>query len=147
MLRIFLLFVFSFSSIAATIEIQHPCDNSLSFSENIPLNGVKSVGDLTVELLENKIIPFQGSSKGINSIFNSPIGDQALYVLSDFEMYAFGWCYKVNEIAPELFPDEVFIKIGDQITWWFGYAHYKKGQWIAQCKQPSQAIRALFCPL
>ena len=61
---------------------------------------------------------------------------KAIEIVSENEMYAYGWCYSVNGFEPNVYPHEVFINPegDDQIIWWFGFAHYLNGQWLSMCE-------------
>ena len=103
-----------------------------------------SVGSVTLEALTNLGVPFQGSEHGIHSIRNTVTGDDALEVISDREMRAYGWCYRLNGVEPDLFPDQVFVQSdADVIDWFFGFAHYKDGNWVTYCT-PTQTIRPTY---
>lgn len=105
----------------------------------------QSVGDISIQALQDNNIPFQGISQGINSILNTPTGLEALDVVSDTEMFAYGWCYSINGYEPDKFPNEVYVQETDHILWWFGFARYKDGQWISQCKPSSKRRLTQYC--
>jgi len=95
--------------------------------------------------LQEHSIPFLGNELAMNSIFNTPVGLEAIEVISDTEMLAHGWCFSVNGQFQELFPGQVELEDGDEILWWFGFASFKDGIWMSQC-EPSYARRpAQFC--
>lgn len=130
---------------AQTLTIIKPCSNQVAYSKTIDLDKEISVGEFTVKnLLEDQVI-FQGTERGINSIYNTPVSLDAMEVISDTEMFAYGWCYKVNGFEPNLYPHEFTIKQNDQVVWWFGYAHYKDGNWITQCDPSHLRAHSQFC--
>lgn len=93
-----------------------------------------NLGALTVKALDLLKIPYLGNERGIHTIFNTPVGDEALEIISDREMKAYGWCFTVNDRLEEVYPDEIDIyedKVN--IHWFYGYAHYLAGEWIGQC--------------
>lgn len=91
----------------------------------------QTAGQVTVHFLEKNQIPFVGDADGIVSIYS--LGSD-LEVLSDTEMKAYGWCYSVNGVVPEDFVHKINItESNTEIIWFYGYAHYKLGEWIAQC--------------
>jgi hypothetical protein len=50
-------------------------------------------------------------------------------------MKAYGWCFRLNGEVPELMANEVTdLRENDVIEWYYAYAHYRGGQWIAQCR-------------
>lgn len=143
-----LLFIYFYQVFALDMTIEHPCNPQQSLKDIISIQDKNiSVGEITTRYLISKKISYSGNERGINSIFDTPTGDDALYLINDGELYAFGWCYSVNEITPELFPDSFIVKQNDQIHWWFGVAHYSYGEWVSQCRKLSHNQRALICPL
>lgn len=138
-------FIYSVLSIAGEISFIGPCNSKPMVKKTISFDGDVSVGEVTILFLQDHNIDFIGTSQGLNSIFNSPVGDEALEILSDTELKAYGWCYSVNGIEPSTYPNEVKLKKSDKILWWFGYAHYKKGSWISQCTPSYLNPSKLFC--
>lgn len=123
----------SFSALAYEISFVGPCSNTPIIEDKI---GAKfaTVGDLTVHFLNKNNIPFKGSERGILSVFNSPYGDDAVEVISDTELRAYGWCYFVNDMGPDVFADEYPLDASvKKIEWLFGFAHYKDGVWLTSC--------------
>ena len=132
------------SAQAAQLTINLPCsDEILRFSAETRAD--QSVGDLSVKIFKAHQIPFQGTAMGMNSILETPTGSEALDIVSDSEMFAYGWCYSINGYEPELFPNEIQVSDNDHIVWWFGYAHYKEGQWISQCEPSSTRRLSTYC--
>ena len=133
----------SFSAFAAQLDIIGACSKKpvLSFQAS---DQFETVGDLTVHILTKNRIPFQGNERGMNSILNSPLGLDALEVLSDTQMRSYGWCFKVNGKVPEDFASEIYLKDGDHIEWFFSYAWYDKG-WISMCNPAYEVKSTLFC--
>ncbi len=128
-----LLFLIQTSIFGANLSIVGPCEETPAFEESLDSLPGESVGAYTIRFLENFKISYVGSDRGINSILNSPIGLDAMEVISDREMMAYGWCYSVNGVSPEVYPDEMILSENDEVLWWFGYAHYLEGEWITQC--------------
>jgi hypothetical protein len=98
----------------------------------------ETVGDFTIYLLQKNRIPHLGNERAINSIFHTPVGMDALEVVSDTQMRAYGWCYKVNGEVFEKFAEEVYLNDSDDIEWFFAYAWYDKG-WVSMCN-PAYAV-------
>lgn len=147
MLRI-ILFIVTVSLVpcahAAQVRVQNPCAENTWLNVTISTEIGRSVGSVTVEALTNLGVPFQGSEQGIRSIRNTVKGDDAIEVISDREMRAYGWCYHLNGVEPDLFPDQVFVRSdADVIYWFFGFAHYKDGNWVTYCT-PTQTIRPIY---
>ena len=130
---------------AGTISFIGPCSKEPIFERSFSLEKKSNVGKLTIEILEAEGIPYLGTELGINSIFNTATGQEAIEIISDQEMLAYGWCYKVNDFEPGDYPNQVLIEEADNLTWWFGYAHYKNGEWIAQCNPSYLRKSPVFC--
>ncbi len=104
----------------------------------------RNVGELTVATLAKFGIPHEGTEEGLASAFSTPTGKGALEVVSDIELRAYGWCYSVDGVAPEVYPNEIAITpTTKSIVWHFGFARYYKGEWITQCT-PAHTIRPAF---
>lgn len=128
---------------ALEISFVGPCDKKPIIKEVVS-NKFQTVGDLTIHFLNKNRIAYQGSERGINTVFNTPMGDNALEVISDSEMRAYGWCYFVDNLGPDEFADEY--PLNDKIKkveWVFGFAHYKNGEWISNCT-PAFTIKPAF---
>ena len=74
---------------------------------------------------------------GVDSI--TPIGQSELGFfmeeLNDKELRAYGWCYSVDGVTPELLADEYILSgTESKITWYFGYASRVLGHWVSQCQ-------------
>lgn len=145
---IFILMVTSAKVFAATLEIIGACDETPVFSTifSIRVQDSKSIGKVSVDIFDQNYIPYLGTEEGMNSILNTPVGKDAIEVISSTEYLAYGWCYKVNDIEPGEYPHEIVAKNNDSIVWWFGYARYKDGQWIEQCTPSHVRKSAKFCP-
>tara|TARA_R110002049_G_scaffold118674_2_gene272698 strand:+ start:39 stop:455 length:417 start_codon:yes stop_codon:yes gene_type:complete len=132
-ISLILFLTLSLNSYATLSLVSH--DGTQAF--NLPLKQSdigKSIGQLTVEMLDLYQIDYQGSELGLNSVLNSPLGTDAFIIISQNEMKSYGWCYSYNGIVPEVYPNEIEIKsIQDRIEWFWGYAHYLNGKWISQC--------------
>lgn len=106
----------------------------------------KNVGELTVQTLTNLNIPFKGSAEGLASAFGTPTGSDALEVVSNEEMRAHGWCFSVDGVSPEVYPNEIAITAEtEQITWHFGFARFYRGEWVTQCTPSYTVISDLLC--
>lgn len=110
-------------------------DNTSSLNYQFKASDVgSSIGELTIRMLDEYQVPYLGSEQGFNSILNSPTGLDAMVIISDSEMKAYGWCFEINGEIPEVYPNEVFINsTSDNVLWFWGYAHYKNSEWVAQC--------------
>lgn len=130
---------------AGTISFIGPCDKKPLFTTELKNIEGESVGYITIKTLKAYSIPFKGTEQSLSSIFNTPIGLDAMEILSDTEMLAHGWCYSVNGFEPGTYPNEIILKKNDHILWWFGHAHYNQGKWITQCTPSYQRRSAQIC--
>ena len=138
-----LLFIASMNLKAVEITFIGPCDEDFIMKKNVS-EAYRNVGELTIGTLKKFNIPFIGTPEGISSIFETPIGDRALEVVSDIEMRAYGWCYSVDGFSPELYPHQVPVYSHTKsIVWHYGFARYYKGQWVTQCT-PAHTIKPKF---
>ena len=131
MLKIFLAVLLSFSSVQAVTVKVIGKNGEVLFSGTNESSLPKTVGQVSVEFFEQNQIPFVGDIDGIVSIYGL---SSDLDIISDTDMKAYGWCYSVNDIVPEDFVHK--INITEQTTeliWFYAYAYYKAGEWIAQC--------------
>lgn len=146
MFKIITLFLISSSVFGASLTIIGPCEETPLFKQEVLFQDTDTVGSLTIKTLELNKIPFQGTEVGINSIFKTPTGLDALEVISETEMMAYGWCYSINGLEPNVFPNEIPIsQNSDKILWWYGYAHFKDGNWISQCEPSFKRKPSQFC--
>jgi hypothetical protein len=130
-----LLFSLISSSHAVTWQVHRPCDSSIAYQGDKKLNLEKSAGQHSVNLFELAGIEFQGNEMGMNSIMGTPTGMQALEVLSDTEMRSYGWCYQVNGFGPSTLPGNFYFNSQeDHLTWVYGFAHFKDGEWLSYCE-------------
>lgn len=145
-MKLLLISLLSFASIskAAQLSIVGPCQPEPVFKQNISLKPGTSLGDWTIQSLQENKIPFEGSASGIRSIYDSPTGDAALEVLSETEMRAYGWCVSINGEQPGVMPDQVILTDpNSEVVWFYAYTLYDRGQWKDVCT-PSHLIRSHF---
>jgi hypothetical protein len=135
-MRILFIFVLCLNAQAATLTFLNPCSEDIFLQSSLKEKNL-SLGLATVKVLESEQVNFIGSEIGIHTLLGTPAGEQALEIVSREEMYAYGWCYSVNNELFEFFPHQIELKEDDQVTWWFGFAHYKRGEWLSQCERAS----------
>ena len=131
-----------------SISVIGACDEEFLISNsynNIPNNW--SVGDLTINFLNESNIPYQGTRESIGQMLEIPSDSSELIVISDTEMLAYGWCYKINGVAPESYPHQVEVLPGDTVLWYFAYSRYLNGKWVSQCVPSYQKPRQEFCDI
>lgn len=90
-----------------------------------------TVGDVSVDVLEAFEVPYKGGSFGFSEI--AGLG-QDIDVISDTEMKAYGWCFSLDGVVPETMADQTPLSgHAGVLEWYYGFAHYKNGEWVAQC--------------
>lgn len=131
-----LIFLYSLTSYSVEIEvIGH--NNEVLLQSTISKELPSSVGEITVEVFDEFQVPYEGSIYGISKIYEL---DQYLDIISNVEMKAYGWCFSLDGVTVETLTDETLVESPDAIIrWYYAYAHYDSGEWIAQCV-PSQKI-------
>jgi hypothetical protein len=143
--KISTLFLFCLNISAVNFSIIGPCSDKPVFNTQVKATSI-SVGKLTENILIENKIQFLGSDYGVSQIFNSPIGTDAMEILSDTKMRAHGWCYSVDGNIPELLMNEVILDGQEKnITWFMGYSTYVgnmqtgEHEWVGQC-EPSYEL-------
>jgi hypothetical protein len=132
--------VLSVNAFAVEISFTGPCDKKPLLVGTLG-NKFETVGDMTVQFLKKNNVAYQGSERGINTVFGTVTGDAALEVISDTEMRSYGWCYFVDGMGPDVFADEYPMDDSiKKIQWIFGFAHYKNGEWISNCT-PAHTVK------
>jgi hypothetical protein len=140
---IFILF-FIMSASALEISFIGPCDEVPLLVDHVPAEA--TVGDVTVSYLVEKQIPFVGSAQGIGSLFNTPMGLEAIEVISDTQMRAYGWCYFVDGVGPDILANEYPLDSSVQkLEWIFGYADYDSGEWTSYCRPAYRITPEFLC--
>jgi hypothetical protein len=129
----------SFPSFALTYEIVGPCSEKPVYEGGVPASGM-SAGKATLQILEKNRAPYRGTEAGIHSILNTPEGDEAIEVISDREMRAYGWCYEVDGTQPNVMPDQFRLKGSEHLKWFYAFSHYKNGQWLTYC-EPAYTVK------
>ncbi len=95
-----------------------------------------SVGAITHAILvrslaQGYVQQYQGSDSGVLSI--NGLGS-ALEVLSDTQMNAYGWCYRIDGKLPGIYANQYQLTGEEtQIEWFYGYAHLEEKDWTSMC--------------
>jgi hypothetical protein len=146
LLLICLALTYSYNVSSITFEVVGPCNEKAEFMGASEVDLAQNVGLASIELFQKNKIPFTGSAEGMSSILNTPTGLEAIEVLSDTKMRAYGWCFSVNDFIPDVLSNEVFFtKQNDHLRWFYAYSTYDQGVWLDYCV-PSYRIRAeQFC--
>lgn len=140
------LFLLSFDSLALSLDVVGPCSTAPVFQTQFNLSSApQTLGHATIEILTLHHVPFDGTDAGIRSILKTPTGDDALEVISDREMRAYGWCVQIDGRQPKAMPDQVSLNGSEHVRWYYGYAHYLSGKWISYCEPAFNVKPASLC--
>ena len=137
----------SLNCFAISFEVIGPCSSTPQYEGNFLVSDLSlSVGKTSVLIFDQNKIPYIGSEEGFSSILNTPIGMESIEVISETKMRAYGWCYSVNGVGPDVLADKYyFTNDSDKLVWFFAYSTYDNGNWIDYCV-PSYKIKApQFC--
>jgi hypothetical protein len=131
---ILLLSSISHLSFALEFQVLDPCSGKVVLSEQHGSSNA-SVGELSERVLTRTFGDFIGSSLGVNTMLGTPIGQEALEIISRREMRSYGWCYAVDGVVPEVYPlNFPLSNVQKSVQWFFGYAFYDSGEWLTQCE-------------
>lgn len=145
-LVLFILMTFSLTTEAITYSVTGPCSKKPLNSGEVEIDLNSNLGVISMALFDQAKIPYDGSELGMSSIHGTPVGLDAIEVLSDTKMRAYGWCFSINGFIPDTLSNEVFFKAqSDHLMWFFAYSTYDQGVWTDYCV-PSYEIKAeQFC--
>lgn len=132
-------------SFGASVSVIAPCEELPSLVYEKEETDSLNIGTLTVLAFNELEIDYIGNAHGMNSILNSPTGMDAMEIISDKEMFAYGWCFSVNGQSPAVYADEVQAQDSDEVLWWYGFAHYNSGKWLSMCTPSYLRQDSLFC--
>jgi hypothetical protein len=137
----------SLAGMAFDIQFIGGCSEESLLTKKVSYVKGMNVGDVSLKVLDDEGIPYHGTSAGLNQVFNTPLGLEAMEVISDNEMMAYGWCFEIDGKIPEVFADKVPVKATTKlISWFYGYAHFLNGEWISQCEKSYLRASAQICP-
>lgn len=131
-------------SFAQTISVKAPCSNDILWRQDLS-ELPQNLGKATIATLTASGLQYQGTEQGINQINHSPIGLAAMEIISANQMYSYGWCYQINGVIPEVYPQEIELSSQDEVVWFYGFARLENGQWISQCEDSSLRRQQKFC--
>ncbi len=141
MMKLFLILFLPLQVLALSFEVIGPCSERSIYQTATTIHNT-SLGFLTEYMLKKSNLSFVGDKNGIKSIDKSPVGDEALEVLSDNTMRSYGWCVEVDGYQPDVMPDKVMISASvQQIKWFYAFSLYESGQWTQYCV-PSYTVRS-----
>ncbi|MBC7466504.1 MAG: hypothetical protein H7256_10975 [Bdellovibrio sp.] len=128
---VLILIVFTFNwARAMTFEVIGK-NGQVILKQELSVELKQNVGQISVQILNKNKISFEGGEFGLSSLVG--LG-QDIDVISDTEMKAYGWCFSIDGVISETMPDQTWLKKqNENLLWFYGYAHYKNGDWIGQC--------------
>jgi hypothetical protein len=144
-LLLFLSALLEVSAHALTIEIIGACSDQPAYSGSENYSNL-SVGLATMKYLNQHSIPYKGSESGIASILGTPTGDDSIEVINDHEMRAYGWCFEVDGVQPDLMPDQVILLGPEHLKWFYAFSYYDSGKWITYCEPAYTVKPKSLCP-
>ena len=131
---------------ANTISFVGPCSSDPLLEETFQLKTESYLGEVSIKSLENNKVPYLGNERGLNSIYNTPTGSQAIEVVSDETLRAYGWCFSINGEIPDKMPDEIELTgEGNEIIWFFAFSTSTRNQWVDYCVPAHQVAPNFLC--
>lgn len=137
---------FSNQAQAVYFNVIGACSKKSVYSGSFKTDLSESVGKISMDIFDFHKIPYVGSQSGMVSIIDSPVGLDAMEVISDTKMRAYGWCFSINGVIPDVLASESFFtNQNDVLIWFYAYSTYDRGNWTDYCV-PSYEIKAeQFC--
>lgn len=134
------------SSYAITWKVVGACSETPLYQGTATADLSKSVGANTIQIFDANKVQYYGVEEGISSVNDSPVGLDAVEVVSDTLMRAYGWCYSVNGKVPLAMPHKVsFTSQNDELVWFYGYSTNKNNQWLDMCVPGTNIKPDQFC--
>jgi hypothetical protein len=136
--------IYSTNSFAINYDVIGPCSETPLYKNQVEVSLSKSVGQNSVEIFDKEKIEYVGNENGMNSILNTPTGNEAIEILSETKMRAYGWCFSINGIIPDVISSQIYFSDkNDSLKWFFAYSTYDQGVWTDYCV-PSYTIKSPF---
>jgi len=131
---------------AITFDVIGPCSLTPLFKGSFKTDLSENAGKISMDIFDFNKIPYIGTQDGMNSIFATPTGRDAMEIISNTKMRAYGWCYSINGKLPNLLPSQSFLKKqSDHLIWFYAFSTYDNGIWLNYCI-PSYTIKSpQFC--
>lgn len=136
----------SLSAHAVYFDVIGPCSKKPLYAGVFITDTNDSAGKISIDIFEANNIPYVGSADGVAMIANSPIGLDAMEVLSDTKMRAHGWCFSVNGVVPDDLASKTYLASQDDyISWFYAYSTYDRGVWSDYCAPTYKIKPQEFC--
>lgn len=134
------------ASLAATLEVRDPCKDASAHRFALPpLADGQTVGQVSMDTFEREKVPYIGSELGMNSILNTPVGEPSMEFPGPGQLKVYGWCFELNGQQPTEMPDKIFLKNGDHLVWFYGYALWKDREWKTYCSPAHESPLKNYC--
>ena len=138
--------IFFNQAYALNFDVIGPCSDKAVYSGIFKADIAQNIGVISMDIFNMYKIPYSGSEEGMRSIINTPVGDDAIEVLSDTKMRAYGWCFSINGFIPDKLSSQSFLtKQNDYISWFFAFSTYDQGIWTDYCVAAHTIKSAQFC--
>jgi hypothetical protein len=136
----------SLSAHAVYFDVLGACSKKPLHAGQFITDTTDSVGQISIDIFEANNIPYIGSAEGMAMIANSPMGLDAMEVLSDSKMRAYGWCFSINGVVPDILASKAFLTSqNDYISWFYAYSTYDSGIWLDYCVPSYNLKPEQFC--
>jgi len=81
---------------------------------------------------QSPLLNFDGDETGIGQL--NGLKSETTFSTEEKWVKAYGWCYSINGIVPNDYAHKVFFNaITDHLRWFYAYAYYFDGKWLAMC--------------
>lgn len=131
---------------AVEFEVVGPCDPKPRLEVYVDVQNEITLGDLTIKVLDSHQLPYKGDRSGIAQIENSPIGRDAVEIISPTQYRAYGWCFHVDGFEPAEMPDQIKVtKSTTKIKWFYASSLYENGEWKDYCIPSYKTPTFKFC--
>jgi len=123
------------TSFAITLRILDQQKRELLVVSETLNTATTHVYSLTKAALDQASLPYESSEQGFYSINN--LAPQTSFI-SDTEFKTYGWCFTVNKVLAQTQANETYLNDTDAVEWFYGYAHYRNGEWLGMCELDAQ---------
>ena len=131
---------------AVEFEVVGPCDPKPRLEVYVDVQNEITLGDLTIKVLDSHQLPYKGDRRGIAQIENSPIGRDAVEMISPTQYRAYGWCFHVDGFEPAEMPDQIQVNKGTKkIKWFYASSLFDNGEWKDYCIPSYKTPTFKFC--
>ncbi len=132
-------FCLSLSVHAITWDVLGKGKNPIAKGTLLNADLTRSAGDLiNSEMAKSALLNFDGDETGIREL--NGLKSETEFSTEEKWVKAYGWCYSINGEVPMDYAFKVFFQNeNDHLRWFYAYAYYHDGKWIAMCIPYNQA--------